>query len=293
MTEEYKNNSLLKRIWQFITNFGDKEEVTLRESFDEILEEFDEDVPIDPQGRAIIENILRIGSKSAYDVMVPRVDIAAIRLDTKLDELVRLMIEKPHSRYPVYGEDMDEIEGMVHIKDVFAASLEKGRRISIKKLVREVLFVAPKMPVLDLLLEMRSTRKHMALVVDEYGGIDGLVTIEDLVEEIVGEIEDEHDIHQGDFIEPLPDGCFKAHARLPLEDLEKAIGEFLTDEEREEDIDTLGGLIFHLCGRVPSRGELIVHPESGIEFSVLRADPRRIRLLKISPRPVIPAPETP
>ena len=261
---------------------GRNGETSLRDSFDEILEEYGEDeAPVAPEGRTLIHNILKVGERTAYDVMVPRVDIVSIDSSTGLEELARLMVEKPHSRYPIYRKDMDDVIGMIHIKDVLAAVLDKGRRFSLKRLLREVLVVAPNLPVLDLLLEMRATRRHMALVVDEYGGIDGLITIEDLVEEIIGDIEDEHDIAEDYLSEVDSEGVMKANARLLLETLEEEIGAFRSQEERAEDIDTLGGLIVYLAGHVPTRGELIVHPESGIEFKVTRADPRRVRTLEV------------
>ena len=152
-------------------------------------------------------------------------------------------------------------------------------------MLREVLFVAPSMQVLGLLLEMRETRTHMALVVDEYGGIDGLITIEDLVEEIVGEIEDEHDVEPRPQLEINSDGTMIADARVSVVEFEESVGAVLTEEERGEDIDTLGGLVAHLTGRVPTRGELVVHKSSGIEFEVIDADPRRVKRLRLRPKP--------
>jgi len=254
----------------------------LRESFEELLEQHDDrETPIDPDERALIDNILNVGEETAYDVMVPRADIVSVPIDTGLDDLVQIMTRQPHSRYPVHSENLDDVLGMVHIKDVLAATTEPKENFSIRKVMRKVLFVAPSIRVLDLLLQMRMNRLHMALVVDEYGGIDGIVTIEDLVEEIVGEIEDEHDIDQGPKIERKPDGSWIADARLDIEELEGRLGPILTDDEREEDIDTLGGLVFTLAGRVPIRGELIAHEETGLEFEVLEADPRRIKRVRI------------
>lgn len=254
----------------------------LRDSFEELLEQHDtRDTPIDSDERILIDNILKVGEETAYDVMVPRADIASVPIDTSLDDLVQMMIQQPHSRYPVHQESLDDALGMVHIKDVLAATTKPRAEFSLKEIMRDVLFVAPSMRVLDLLLEMRQRRLHMALVVDEYGGIDGLVTIEDLVEEIVGEIEDEHDIDQGPQIERRSDGSWVADARLDIEDLEEELGPILSEDEREEDIDTLGGLVFTLAGRVPARGELIEHEESGISFEVLEADPRRIKRLRL------------
>jgi len=189
-----------------------------------------------------------------------------------------MMTRLGHSRIPVYRETLDDAIGMVHIKDVLAWRGEE-ESFELAKIVRRVLFVAPSMRVLELLLEMRVKRSHMALVVDEFGGVDGLVTIEDLVEEIVGEIEDEHDHDREPNLVRRPDGAIDADARAEIERLESEFGPILSEDERE-DIDTLGGLVFSLAGRVPIRGELIRHP-SGVEFEVLEADPRRIRRLRV------------
>ncbi|MFD1380796.1 transporter associated domain-containing protein [Fodinicurvata halophila] len=169
---------------------------------------------------------------------------------------------------------------MVHIKDVITGTHDM-MRFRLANILRPIEFVAPSMRVLDLLLEMRVKRSHMALVIDEFGGIDGLITIEDLVEEIVGEIDDEHDEEEAPKMTWRQDGTLIADARTPIEDFEEEVGEILADEEREEDIDTLGGLVFYLVGRVPARGELIHHSASGITFEVLQADLRRIRRLRI------------
>ncbi|MEQ8605101.1 MAG: hemolysin family protein [Marivibrio sp.] len=259
----------------------------LRDSFEELLEEHDDRAtPIDPDERALIHNILNVGEMTAYDVMVPRADIVSVGADATLDEVIRLMSRQPHSRYPVHRESLDDVVGMVHIKDVLGATVDPDpEAFDLRHVMRKVLFVAPSMRVLDLLLQMRMDRLHMALVVDEYGGIDGLVTIEDLVEEIVGEIEDEHDVDAGPRIERKPDGSYIADARMPIEEVEEKFGPILSDEERDEDIDTLGGLVFTLVGRVPVRGELVAHDDSGAEFEVLEADPRRIKRLRLRNMP--------
>ncbi len=277
---------------------GRNGESHLRETLEELIEEAEErESPIDPGERALIANILKFGAMTAYDVMVPRADIAGVEVDTPVDELVATLIKQPHSRYPVYREVLDDILGVIHIKDVMAAATasthakdeseapstdpEAEPAFSLRELMRPAMVIAPSMRVLDLLLQMRLQRRHMALVVDEFGGIDGLVTIEDLVEEIVGEIEDEHDVLTGPQIEATSDGAHTADARLMLQDLESQFGDILSDAEREEDIDTIGGLVFTIAGRVPSRGELIKHDPSGVEFEVLDADPRRIKRLKL------------
>ena len=262
-------------------------EETVREVLEELIEESDVDeTPIDADERRMLGNILRLRERTVHDVMVPRVDIVAVEAGASLADVLGLLIGEGHSRVPVYRNTLDDVTGMVHIKDV-AAWRGADAEFSLTKILRKILFVSPSMRVMELLLDMRVKRSHMALVVDEFGGIDGLVTIEDLVEEIVGEIEDEHDRTDGPLLIRRADGTIDADARASVEELEAITGPLLGEEERE-DIDTLGGLVFSEAGRVPVRGELIRHP-SGIEFEVLDADPRRIKRLRIRGLP--PAPE--
>jgi magnesium and cobalt transporter len=265
------------------------------ETLEEMLEERQEVAePIDPQEKMLIGNILKLHELNTADVMVQRVDIVALDVDTPFPEAVRLFIEQGHSRIPVYRETLDDVLGFLHVKDILGplvdARASDGRPVQLAKLVRKVLVVAPSMPLLDLLMQMRLSRIHMAMVVDEFGGIDGLVTIEDVIEEIVGEIEDEHDDAATPQLVQRPDGSVVADARTPIETFEERFGLRLLDADAEEDIDTLGGLVFMLAGRVPSRGETISHP-SGISFEVLDADPRRVKRLRVRglPRPAPPA----
>jgi magnesium and cobalt transporter len=233
---------------------------------------------LDVQERALIANVLRLRGITADDVMVPRPDIVAMRGDVTLPQAIAQIRAEGHSRLPVYGDHLDDILGMVHIKDVFGFS-GPPERFSIESILRKPLMVAPQITVLDLLLQMRQTRTHLALVVDEYGGIDGLVTIEDLVETIVGDIADEHDEIEGPMLMERPDGALDLNALLPVEDFEARLGPVLSEAEREADIETVGGLVFNLAGRVPTKGEIVPH-SSGIEFLVLEADARRIRRLR-------------
>ncbi len=241
------------------------------------------------QERALIANVLRLREITADDVMVPRPDIIAMRADVTLEQATDLLRREGHSRLPVYREHLDDVQGMVHIKDVFAFN-EAAERFSVEKILRKPLMVAPQIAVLDLLLQMRQTRTHLALVVDEYGGIDGLVTIEDLVETIVGDISDEHDEIEGPMLTERADGALDLNARLPVEEFEAKMGPVLSEDERDADIETVGGLVFNLAGRVPAKGEIIAHP-SGIEFMVLDADARRIRRLRVRKTLPEPAPE--
>ena len=272
--------SLLRAIGDWIRALGFRRngEGTVREVIEELIEDDDDDLTqIGADQGALIVNILKLHELTAEDVMVPRADIIAADVDSGIDELVDLMAKDAHSRLPVYSEQLDNVTGFVHIKDVLVA-VRSGRSVAVKDLVRDILFAAPSIRVLDLLLEMRARRTHIAIVVDEFGGVDGLVTIEDLVEEIVGEIEDEHDT-DGPSIIRRPDGSILADARTEIEELEKLIGEFATDEERAE-IDTLGGIVFSLIDRVPRRHEVIAHP-SGLEFEIVDADSRRVKRVSV------------
>ena len=267
------------------------EENSARDVLAELIEQRDEqmdtEAPIDGDQRALLSNVLDLQDRTIHDIMVPRADIVAIESGADLSEVIELMTKGGHSRLPLYRNTLDDALGMAHIRDVLAWR-GKDDAFSLSKIQRKVLFVSPSMLVLELLLEMRVKRCHMALVVDEFGGVDGMVTIEDLVEEIVGEIEDEHDRSDEADLTQRPDGAIDANARASLESLEQMLGSFVTEEEREE-ISTLGGLVFLLAGRVPTRGELISHP-SGLEFEVLEADPRRIKRLRVRGRNPTPLP---
>ncbi len=272
------NGGRLRALWRRLAGRRSNEG-SISETLSNLAAQHNEDAtPIDPLERFLLENTLKLRRMTVEDVMVPRADIVAVSAAAPLPEVVEAVEQSRHSRLPVFEKDLDQIVGMIHVKDVLA-HIGKPDTPSPKELAREVLFVSPAMLVLDLLLDMRLNRTHMALVVDEFGGIDGLATIEDLVEEIVGDIEDEHDIAEAPLLDPRPDGTLVADARATLEDFEAAVGEVLSDDERE-DIDTLGGLVFNLVGRVPSRGELVSHP-SGLEFEVLDGDPRRLKRLRV------------
>ncbi|WP_316975900.1 hemolysin family protein [Shumkonia mesophila] len=277
--------SFLDALRGWLRRFRRNGDISARDTLEELIEEREEaEMPINADERRLLANILDLRDRDVRDVMVPRADIVAVEMETPYEDLIQLMIREEHSRIPVYHETLDDARGMVHIKDVVAWHGREAE-FSLAQTMRPVLFVSPFMRVPDLLLEMRVKRCHMALVVDEFGGIDGLLTIEDLVEEIVGEIEDEHDIHDEPALIERAGGILDAEARVSLEDLEKLVGPFVSEEEREE-VDTIGGLVFALAGRVPMRGELIGHP-SGIEFEVVEADPRRVKRVRVR-RPQIP-----
>jgi magnesium and cobalt transporter len=258
---------------------------SLRERVEELIEApeapstAETPTTLDRHERALLANVLKLRGTTAYDVMVPRADIVALPVDLSLSQALAAIQREGHSRYPVFQGQLDDVLGMVHIKDIIAAVGREGE-FSLRAVLRKPLLVVPSVPVLDLLLRMRQERVHMALVVDEYGGIDGLVTIEDLVETIVGDIADEHDEEGEPQILERGEGLWEVDARAPIAAFEERIGSVLTEEEQGADIDTVGGLVFTLAGRVPARGEIFSHP-SGLEFRVLEADARRIRRLRV------------
>lgn len=235
--------------------------------------------------QALLLNVMRMRAQRVEDVMVPRADIVAAPESATLEELVRLFEEASLTRIPVFRETLDDPIGFVHLKDLaFAYGFdgeEKRARFDLRRHIRPLLYVPPSMTTAKLLERMQTSRKHMALIIDEYGGVDGLVTIEDLVEQIVGEIEDEHDLAEADPWREESPGVWQVLARADIAEFEAAAGVSLHDEDSAEDVDTLGGLVFMLSGRVPERGEVIAHP-GGHEFEVTDADPRRIKRLRVT-----------
>jgi CBS domain containing-hemolysin-like protein len=280
---------------RLLQTFGLGEEPDLRELIEDALARSKSDT-LSSQERSMLRRILRLGTLTIEDVMVPRADIIAVDDTISVADLMGVFRQAEHSRVPVYHETLDDPRGMVHIRDLMSwitseaeackegslnlGKVDLGRNIASINILREILYVPGSMSVLDLLLKMQTTRLHLALVVDEYGGTDGLVSIEDLVEEVVGDIADEHDVDDEPLIKSDPRLGLVADARTPISDLEKHLGLELASEEQEEEVDTLGGLVFALAGRIPARGELVQHP-GGIEFEVLDADPRRIKKLRI------------
>ncbi len=278
-----------------------------------------------PEERAMLSNILRLRDMRVDDVMVPRADIEAVEIDATLGELLVTFLKSGHSRMPVFRETLDDPVGLVHIKDLMThiaeaagrrgpagddaatrladapakadeseaaarldlACVDLGKTLAKAGLVRNILFVPPSMPVATLLANMQAAHMQLALVIDEYGGTDGLVSLEDALEMVVGDIEDEHDDETGPMIVPDKDGGFLADARADLEEVAEVVGTDFAAGEHGEDVDTIGGLVFALVGRIPVRGELVPAP-GGYEFEVLDADPRRIKRLRICKRPAGP-----
>jgi CBS domain containing-hemolysin-like protein len=268
------------RLWRGMRHllFGDEAEPTLREEIEEAIDEAEEAGPIagdlTSAERQMLRNLLHFGEQTAGDICVTRGDIMAVPSDISFEDLIRAFADAGHSRLPVYGESLDAVVGMVHIKDVFMANVDASRDRSLQGLMREPLFVPESMGVIELLASMRAQRTHLAIVVDEFGGTEGLVTIEDVVEEIVGDIEDEHDeLEREGMLTMLDDGLWEADARLELEELAQAVDARLSSAEDE--VDTLGGLMFLLAGHIPAKGECVTHP-SGWKLEAVDSDPRRI-----------------
>ena len=283
-----------KRLWLLVRG-ENASAAAMRESLAEVVEQSERESPaLSAQERVMLSNLLRFGDLRVHDVMVPRAEIIAADESLGLAELMKIMREAQHSRLPLYRETLDDPTGLIHVKDVMAllgAPETPAPDAAITPLRRPILFAPPSMRALDLLLKMQASHTHMALVIDEYGGTDGLVSIEDLIEEIVGDISDEHDELDAE-LKPDGDG-FIADARMDLEDFRSQSGHDLMFAEADEDVDSLGGLVTSLAGRVPQRGEIIAHPH-GYELLVLDADPRRVRRLRIrAPRGAAPGKSDP
>jgi len=277
------------RLWRGMRHliFGEDSEPSLRDQIEEAIEEAEDSRPIagdlSPSERQMLRNLLHFGDQTAGEIAVTRGDIMAVPADIGFDALIQAFADAGHSRLPVYGESLDDVVGMVHIKDVFMANVGASPERSLAALMREPLFVPESMGVLELLARMRSQRIHLAVIVDEFGGTEGLVTIEDVVEEIVGEIEDEHDEDEGGMLTMLDDGLWEADARLELEELAQAVDPRLSSDEDE--VDTVGGLMFLLAGHIPAKGECVTHP-SGWKLETIDSDPRKIIRVRLH------APET-
>lgn len=274
------------RWWRGLRSlFLSEPEPSLRDQIEEVIEEHDSDGgegdDLSHAEREMLRNILHFGERTVGDIGVPRGDIIAVPETIGFDELVARFVEAEHSRLPVYREDLDHVIGMIHVKDVFPIiATDAPRPRTIEGLIRQPRFVPSSMRIIDLLAEMRETRTHLAIVLNEYSGTDGLVTIEDLVEEIVGDIEDEHDEEEEDLLVPLGDSIWSADARAELEDVARLIDPRLADIE--DDVETLGGLASALAGQVPAIGQIVEHP-SGWRLEIADADERRVKRLLLHP----------
>ncbi len=288
---------------------------SIRDDIQVALEDHAAGADFSPQERVMMKNVLAMHEVRVSDVMVPRADIFSVSLKMTLAEVLAMFRTAGHSRLPVYGTTLDDPRGMIHVRDLvdyiagaeepirpgeIATARSEGREAAPDKMVRSlgsldltlplsaanilrpVLFVPPSMPALDLLVKMQATRTHMALVIDEYGGTEGLASIEDIVEMIVGDIEDEHDAEEKPSVEAAADGSFLVDARAPLDELSETFGAELEEMSDAEEVDTIGGLVTALAGHVPVRGEIV--QQDGFEFEVLDADPRRVKRLKVHRR---------
>ncbi|MEO7602631.1 MAG: hemolysin family protein [Sphingomicrobium sp.] len=273
------------RLWRGLQHllFGEAEP-SLRDQIEDAIEESEDQRPVagdlTPTERQMLRNLLDFGDHTAGDICVTRGDIIAVPATIGFDALVAAFADAGHSRLPVYGESLDAVVGMIHIKDVFMATVDPSKDRTVAALKRDPLFVPESMGVLELLARMRSDRIHLAIVVDEFGGTEGLVTIEDVVEEIVGEIEDEHDEEAAGLLVALDEGLWEADSRLELDELREAVDARLTAED--EEIDTVGGLTFLLAGRILAPGESVVH-SSGWRLESVDADSKRIKRIRLHP----------
>lgn len=282
MSDETKNDS---SFCSFVTGFfKHKQPETVRETIEDLIEEADGDQEFSEHEQLLLNNILCLRDKKCGNAMIPRADIIGFPKNGNIGDLAELMITKGHSRIPIYGESLDDIIGIVHVIDLIKCLLNGQKDVKVAEIVtNNVKFVSPSMRVLDLLRQMQLQKVHMAMVVDEYGGIDGLVTIEDLLEEIVGDIEDEYDFDENHVIAIQENGEIVADAKAELDEIKEQTGLDLTaalNEDAKEDIDTLGGLVFQIAQRIPTRGEIIDGAE-GLKFRILEVDPRRIKKILI------------
>jgi magnesium and cobalt transporter len=274
-----ENLNLITKILKKINLFNNDQ--SLRDSLQDVIDEKSNNSNISTdltsKEKSILNNILSINKLKVDDVMIPRVSIIAVPSNCTFENLIEIIEDESHSRMPVYRKDLDDILGMIHIKDIIKFAGSKNSMFKIQSVLREVLFVPPTMPVLNLLLKMQATKLHMALVIDEHGGTDGLVTIEDVVEEIVGEIEDEHDEEDDFNFKKISTNSFEAKAEMTLE-------EFNNETQfgiAQENVDTLGGYIFSKINRVPCNGE-VIKDDNKYLFEILDADPRRIKKIRVS-----------
>lgn len=275
--------NILHKVKTYFTKHPEEEQVV--ETIEEIMDEREErgdKVLIDPDEIGLLKNLFKLKDVRVGEICIPNIDIAGVPLEATLEQLTKIVVTEKFTRMPVYDQTMDNIVGVVHVKDLLCALLEHKDLTLKEVMTNNVLFVPPSMRALDLLRDMQAKRTQLAVVVDEYGGTGGLITLEDLLEEIVGEIEDEHDaLDAPPVLHKIGNSVIQADARILLTELENRIGTFLTNEERENEVDTVGGLVFHLAGRMLKAGESVTH-SSGLMFMVLDADTRHIKQVKIT-----------
>ena len=268
-------SKLIKKI-----NFLNNNNQSLRDSIKDVIDEKSQtesyDVDLSKKEKSILSNILSINKFKVGDAMIPRASIIAVQQNYSFEEITNIINKESHSRMPVYRKDLDDILGMVHIKDIIRFSGSQSETFDIKSILREILFVPPTMPVMNLLLKMQATKLHMALVIDEHGGTDGLITIEDVIEEIVGEIEDEHDKEDDFNFKRINTNTFEVKAEMTIDEFNKETNFNISNDE----VDTIGGYIFSKINRVPFTGE-VINIENQYQFEIIDADPRKIKKIKI------------
>jgi magnesium and cobalt transporter len=277
-----KLGGFLKKIFNRKKKGGDlPDQSKLRETLGEFMEEQLEEgrQPIPSEERELLGNLLSFTELTAADVMIPRVDIIAVPLNVPEDELLSTFTRSRLQRLPVYRNNLDELLGVLHVQDVLSWKVS-GKKLNLKSLMKDVLFISPAMRALDLMEKLREQSSRLAIVVDEHGGVDGLVTLTTIVEELVGDIENGED-HRTPELNKNADGSLTADGRSDLEEVEETIGLHLMMDDLEDDVETIGGLVSSLAGHVPIRGELVQHPKAPVQFEVIEADPRRVKRVKI------------
>lgn len=277
-----KLNGSIKKLFKTKKKSSDSyESSNLRETLEELMEEHMEDggQPIPSDERELLGNLVDFTELTAADVMVPRVDIVALPLDVSEEDILSTFIRTRMQRIPVYRNTLDEILGVIHVQDVLAWKTST-KKLNIKSMMKDVLFISPAMRALDLMYMLRQNGARLAVVVDEFGGVDGLVSLTTIVEKIVGNIHDDQTVLEEE-LDKKADGSIVADGRFALEEIEESVGFNLMIDDLDDEIETIGGLVTSLAGRVPVRGELIQHPKLPIQFEVIEADPRRIKRVKI------------
>ena len=264
---------------KLLSLLGVKNAATLKESVEEVIEEHEGENPEEQEEKILLRNVLSFNELDVEDIMIPRADIVSVDYDITLKELKTLLADNVHTRFPVCNGKLDDIAGFIHLKDLLPI-IGGDKSFKIDTIMRQALFVPPSMRVSALLMKMQISHVHMAIVVDEFGGTCGLVTLEDVVEEIVGEIADEHDVVGDIMFHKIRNDLYEASARVSIEELEQKLETTFAEEEHAEDFDTLGGLIFFLLGRIPTKGEIVTHT-NGYEFEITDADIRKIKRVLI------------
>ncbi|RZO93243.1 MAG: HlyC/CorC family transporter [alpha proteobacterium HIMB114] len=273
-----ENLNIISKLIKKINFLGNNQSLrdSIKDVIDEKSNEESQNIDLSSKEKSILSNILSINKLKADDVMIPRASIIAIPQDSSFQNIIDTIDKESHSRMPVFRKDLDDVLGMIHIKDIIKFSGSNYNDFNIKKIMRDVLFVPPTMPVMNLLLKMQATKLHMALVIDEHGGTDGLITIEDVIEEIVGEIEDEHDKDDDFNFKKIDSNTFEAKAEMTLDDFNHESNLSIV----EENADTLGGYIFSKINRVPYAGE-VIKVDNTYQFEIIEADPRKIKKIRI------------